>query len=235
MPYRRLPNTDAARIRAMELALEKGKELPPFKLAYKPVTYVKLQAFLPNFKHNYQLQRQSYAKQIESNKEYQEVLKRAKTYINHFLRVMNMAVQRKDLRPDTPEFFDIKNGHTSLPALNTENDIIDWGNRIIEGESVRIRSGRTPITNPTMAVVKVHFENFLDAHHFQKTLLKKTSDYAEKINNLRKQADELIADIWNEVENTYSQMPEEDKRSHSEKYGLIYVFRKSEMEKVENN
>jgi len=34
MPYRRLPNTDTARIRAMKTALELGKELPPHKLAY---------------------------------------------------------------------------------------------------------------------------------------------------------------------------------------------------------
>ena len=49
MPYRRLPNTDAARIRAMKEALKLGKELPPFKLAYSGGTYVRLQAFLPSF------------------------------------------------------------------------------------------------------------------------------------------------------------------------------------------
>jgi len=47
MPYRRLPNTDSARIRAMKSALEKGKNLHPFKLAYSQATYVKLKTFLP--------------------------------------------------------------------------------------------------------------------------------------------------------------------------------------------
>jgi len=38
MPYRRLPNTDAARVRALKTALDKGKEVPPHKLAYSAKT-----------------------------------------------------------------------------------------------------------------------------------------------------------------------------------------------------
>jgi len=235
MPYRRLPNTDAARIRAMEQAFSKGKEIPPFKLAYNPNTFVKLQALLPSFKHNYHLQRQSYNKQVEGNKDYQELLKKAKTYINHFLKVMHMAVQRNDLRQDTPEFFGLVNGHSSLPTLTSEKDIIYWGNKVMEGESARIKSGRTPVSNPTMAVVKVHFENFLDAYHYQKTLHKRTSQYADKINELRMQADGLIVDIWNEVEDTFNNLPEHEKRTEAEKYGLVYVFRKSELERMNSN
>ena len=235
MPYRRLPNTDAARIRAMDQALNKGKELPPFKLAYTADSYVKLQALLPSFIHNYQLQRQAYNKQVTSNKNYQEALKKAKTYISHFLRVMMMAVQRNDFRADTPKFFGFVNGNSSLPALNSEKDIIDWGNKIIEGETLRMREGRTPVTNPTMAVVKVHFENFLDSYHFQKTLQKRTGDYSDKITELRQEVDELIVKIWNEVENSFDDLSEEEKREKSEKYGLVYVFRKSELEKIENN
>ncbi|MBN1388602.1 MAG: hypothetical protein JW965_09165 [Bacteroidales bacterium] len=235
MPYRRLPNTDAARIRAMDQALSKGQDLHPFKLAYTAETYVRLQAFLPIFKHHYQLQRQSYDKQVESDKEYQELKKKAKTYINHFLRVMNMAVQRKDLRQDTPEFFGLINGHSSLPTLSSEKDIIYWGNKILEGEAARIRTGRTSITNPTMAVVKVHYENFMEAYHFKNTLYKRTRDCADKISEMRNQADELIANIWNEVENSFSDLPEEEKRVKAEEYGLVYVFRKSEIEETNSN
>lgn len=236
MPYRRLPNTDAARIRAMNSALDKGKELPPFDLAYKPDKYVRLQSLLPSFMHNYQLQKQAYNKQVESNKDYQELIKKAKTYISHFLRVAIMAVNRKDLREDTPDFFGLaRNGSAVLPTLTTEQEVIYWGNKIIEGEAARMRQGRTPVTNPTIAVVKVHFEKFLDAYHFQKTLKKRTGDCTYKVNELRKEVDRLIVDIWNEVEDTYSGLDEEEKRAKAEKYGLVYVFRKNELEKIEEN
>lgn len=171
------------------------------------------------------------ANQVNSNKAYQEVVKKARVYVNHFLKVMNLAVQRGDLRKDTPEFFGFTNGTSSLPTLSSEKDVIEWGKCIIEGEAKRLRSGRTPVTNPTIAVVKVHFEKFLDAWQFQKTLHKRTSDYSSQIAELRKQADDIIVTIWNEVEETFSPMSEEVKRFEAEKYGLVYVFRKSELEK----
>ena len=59
MPYRRLPNTDAARIRALRIALEKGKEVHPSQMAFSPKTVVRLQKFLPQFEKMIQLQRQS--------------------------------------------------------------------------------------------------------------------------------------------------------------------------------
>ena len=232
MPYRRLPNTDAARIRAMKMAHTIGKELPPFKLAYTGKTFVRLQAFIPSFENIHSLQRQSMANQVSSNKDYQEVVKKAKTYISHFLRVMNMAVQRGDFRTDTPEFFGLTNGHASVPLLSTEKDIIHWGTTIIDGEAKRIRAGMTPVTNPTIAVVRVHFENFMDSWQYQKTLGKRTADYSSQMAEMRKEADKIIVDIWNEVEETFADLPEETKRLKAEGYGLVYVFRKGELEKI---
>ena len=71
--------------------------------------------------------------------------------------------------------------------------------------------GGCPITNPTIAVVKVRYENFLEAWQYQKTIAKRTLDYTQKNYELRKEADDIIIQIWNEVENTHSTLPE-DKR-----------------------
>lgn len=217
----------------MKEALAKGKELPPFKLAYSSKTYVMLQGILPSFEHTYKLQRQSLSIQVNSNKEYQDVIKKARLYLSHFIRVMNMAVQRGDIRRDSFDFYGIPQDNPQLPVLNTEKDIIYWGEKIIEGEAKRLRAGRTPITNPTIAVVKVHFEKFMDALQFQKTLHKRTGDYGDKISDMRREADNIILKIWNEVEESFSGLDEEVKRKEAEKYGLIYVFRKSELEKAE--
>ena len=233
MPYRRLPNTDAARIRAMKEALNQGKELPPFKLAYSSKTFVRLQAFLPSFEHIYKLQRQSLNTQVESNREYQEVTKKARLYLSHFIRVMNMAVQRGDIRKDSYDFYGIEGEGGSLPSLNTEKEMVYWGEKIIEGEAKRLRAGRTPISNPTIAVVKVHFEKFKDALQFQKTLHKRTGDYSVKIAEMRKESDDIILSVWNEVEESLANLPEEKRRAEAEKYGLVFVFRKHELEKIE--
>jgi hypothetical protein len=232
MPYRRLPNTDTARIRAMRVALEKGKELPPHKLAFSSKTFVRLQKFLPLYESNIQLYRQSLNSQNKKSKDYNEILRKARIYLTHFIRVMNMAIFRGDLPAETRAYYGMATDESIVPSLNSENELMSWGRRIIEGEEFRIRKGGSPITNPTIAVVKVRFENFIEAWTFHNSLAKKTFDYIEKNNNLRKEADEIILQVWNEVEKAHAPLPEDLRKSSSEDYGLVYFYRKNELDKI---
>lgn len=231
MPYRRLPNTDAARIRAMRIALEKGRDVPPNQMAYSPKNIVRLQRFLPQFENMIQLQRQSYTSQNNKSKDYAEILRKARLYLIHFIRVMNMAIFRGDLPVEARAFYGLATNESTVPSLNTENELISWGKRIIEGEEYRIRKGGCPITNPTIAVVKVRYQNFLEAWNYQKTIIKRTLDYTEKNYALRKEADDIIIQIWNEVENTHSTLPEDKRMVESENYGIVYFYRKNELNK----
>jgi hypothetical protein len=232
MPYRRLPNTDISRIRAMSIAFKKGKELPPHKLAFSSKTIIKLERFLPQFEHNIQLYRNTLSSQNKKNKDYNETLKKARIYLTHFIRVMNMAIIRGELSAETRAFYGLPTDEATVPFLNTENDLVNWGRRIIEGEEFRIKKGGSPITNPTIAVVKVRFGNFLDALNHHNTLSKKTLEYSEKIFTLRKEADEIILHLWNEVEKTFHSYPEDVRKEMCEEYGLIYFYRKNEISKV---
>jgi hypothetical protein len=232
MPYRRLPNTDTARIKAIKTALEKGKELPPNKLAFSSKTIVRLQKFLPLFDHNFQLYRQALSSQNKKSKDYNETLKKARIYLTHFIRVMNMAIFRGDLPAETRAFYGLATDESTVPSLTTEKELMSWGRRIIEGEEFRIKKGGSPITNPTIAVVKVRFENFIEAWNYHRTLAKRTFDYTEKNYNLRKEADEIILQLWNEIENTHDALPEEIRKTVSEEYGLVYFYRRGELDKV---
>jgi hypothetical protein len=234
MPYRRLPNTDTARIRAMKIALEKGKEIPPYKMAYPAKIIVRLQRFLPLFEHSLQIQRQAMTSQNKKSKSYNEVVRKARIYLTHFIRVMNMAIYRGDLPAETRAYYGLATNESTVPSLNTDNELISWGKRIIEGEEFRIRKGGSPITNPTIAVVKVRYENFLEAYNHHKILARKTLNYIEKTSDMRKEADEIILDIWNEVEAAHNFLPEDQRRDKCEDYGLVYFYRKNEIKEPEN-
>ena len=104
MPYRRLPNTDAARIRALRIALEKGREVHPNLVAFSQKSIVRIQRFLPQFENMIQLQRQSYASQNNKSRDYAETVRKARLYLTHFIRVMNMAFFRGDLPVETRAF-----------------------------------------------------------------------------------------------------------------------------------
>lgn len=231
MPYRRLPNTDSARIRALQKALEIGKEMPPHKLAFSLKTLVRLQKFLPQFEQSIHLQRQSQVSQAKKSKNYNEVVRKARIYLTHFIRVMNMAIYRGELPAETRAYYGLATNDPTVPSLTTENELLSWGRRIIDGEIFRIKKGGSPITNPTIAVVKVRFEQYLDALNYNTTLSKRTFEYARKNDELRIEADEIILSIWNDVESYFAGHDETERRSRSEEYGLIYFFRKNELNK----
>ncbi|HCU18745.1 MAG TPA: hypothetical protein DF818_05650 [Bacteroidales bacterium] len=232
MPYRRLPNTDTARIRAMKIAMQKGQDLPPHKLAFSSKTVVRLQKLLPHFENNIQFYRHSVNVQTTKSKDYNEILRKARIYLTHFLRVMNMAIYRGDLSSETRTYYGMAANESTVPSLNSENELVSWGKRIIEGEEFRIRKGGNPITNPTIAVVKVRYENFVQALFLHNNQAKKNFEFLEKNAALRREADEIILQMWNEVEKSHIDLPEETRKIRNEEYGLVYFYRKNEPEKI---
>ncbi len=232
MPYRRLPNTDNARSIALQTALSKGKELPPFKLAFTQKSLQKTQAFLTRFERAIILHKQSQLRQVENNKEYQKVLKKAKLFLSHFIQVMNMAITRSELPASTRISFGINENDKSLPVLVSEKEIIYWGKKLIDGECSRTLLRQTPITNPTIAVVKVRYEQFIEANRFQQILKEKNNRALENLSSLRNEADDIIKDIWNEVESSYKDLPDNLKRERSKEYGLVYIYRKNEKDQI---
>ena len=233
MPYRRLPNTDAARIRAMKSALQQGQELPPPRLSFSSKLLVELRRLLPLFENNKRHYKYSVSIQNSKSKDYSETVRKARIYLTHFIRVMNMSVTRGDLPATTRKFYGIDINEPTVPSFVTENELVNWGKKIIEGEEHRIRKGGTPITNPTIAVAKVWYENFLQALHFNSTQAKRILDIMEKNNSLRKEVDELILDLWNEVEKNHAELPEDSRKVTNEEYGLVYFYRKHELVKTE--
>jgi hypothetical protein len=144
---------------------------------------------------------------------------------------MNMAIYRAEIPAETRAFYGLATNDSTVPSLNTENELLSWGRRIIDGEEFRIKKGGSPITNPTIAVVKVRFEHFIDALNYNTTLSKRTLDYAKKNSELRLESDQIILSIWNEVEAYFVHLEESERRSKCEEYGLIYFFRKNELNK----
>ena len=224
MPYRRLPNTDSARLKSLKFAHEKGKDLPPFKLAYSPTSLRRIQSMLHVFEHAIIEHKNSLNIQAEKNKEYQKRLKKVRLYISHFIQVVNMAISRGDLVPDTRSYFELDDEGKKVPSLSTEEEVISWGNRLIEGEQKRRNKGLSPITNPTMAVLNVHFDKFMEYHNYQKSLKRRSVHAQEALNEKRSQVDGVIQQIWNEVEDTFNDLPEEMRREKSSEWQCYYPF-----------
>lgn len=228
MPYRRLPNTDSARYKALQKAYQKGKELPPFKLAFSQSTYQKIISFLPLYEKAILQMKGAIQIQTGRNLDYIPHVKKVKMYISHFIQVVNLAIQRCELSLSILEDYKLTEYGFKVPPMNTEDEIIIIGRNLIEGETARIRKGLPPVNNPTIAVVKVWYEKFLDALQDQRNLQMSTCRAQKELASVRPQADAIILNVWNEVENSFKDLPDDLKREKAAEYGLIYVFRKTE-------
>lgn len=88
--------------------------------------------------------------------------------------------------------------------------------------------------NPTIARVKVHYDIFLESYERQKNYQALTNRSLDELASMRGRADELILDIWNQVEAKYQDVTPNDTRLEKcRDYGLIYYYRSSEKVKEE--
>ena len=143
-----------------------------------------------------------------------------------------MAIIRGELQASIRIYYGIEEDSSRLPSLSTELDVIDLGKNLIEGAMKRKMRGKTPITNPTIALVKVHYDNFIEAYKFQKMLQKNHTRALNNLAELRAEADDIILNVWNEVEDSYNEIPEDLKREKAQEYGLAYVYRKNELGRI---
>lgn len=232
MPYRRLPNTDLARIRAMKAALEKGVELPPFKLAYSQSLFLKVKAFLPNFEKAVEEQKQALNIQANKNKDFVKAFKKAQMYVSHFIQVLNFAIVRGELEPKVRKFYGFKISDGKVPSLNSDAELIEIGKNLMKGEKERTLRGGSPILNPKISIVNIHFEKFLEASDYQQRLKDNSSRANMNVASLRMKADQIILDLWNEIEASFEKLDSSDKRDKASDYGVVYVYRKSEKESI---
>jgi hypothetical protein len=233
MPYRRLPNTDQARLRALKTAQNKGAQLAPMELAFSQKLLFDVKVFIPQYEQVIQQYQFSRDRQAKFGRSLSEYFRMARMYLSHFLQVVNMSIARGELKPVVRTFYDLSEDSRAIPEINTEQQLIDWGKKVIEGEEKRMGQGGSRVFNPTIAMVKMRFEKFLETYDFHKDLLKTSQKMHNKVVNEREIADRLIVNIWNEVEARFNDYEPQEKRKRASEYGVVYIFRPSEKEKQE--
>lgn len=228
MPYRRLPNTDLSRIYSLEMAtkMEGFRDRGELVLSYR-TTQDALQ-FLIKFRKAQNKYAQCHMMHNKSSKTYRQELSMARMYVSHFAQVLCFSVQRGELKQDILDAYGIDKDTYTLPDLSNEQAIVKYGEKIIKAEEERTRKGGIPIYNPTIAKVKVHW-NIFQEHYFDHVQIRNNATKAlDEVAALRPQADDLILDIWNQVEKFYEDLPQEEKIAKCKKFGLIYYYRSSE-------
>lgn len=233
MPYRRLPNTDQARLRSLRHAVGKADTVRLYELAFSQKMLVKMQGFLPIFEKSMFEYKQVIEKQGKQGVAYRELLKNARMYVSHFIQVLNLSVNRGEIKTLDQELYGLEIDTRSLPDLSTDHLVYEWGQKIIDGEKKRIMNGGTPIYTPSIAKVQVSYERFKESYIKQKYTNGSLERHQAIIADLREKADKLIAELWNQIEKSFEKETSSDNKiQQCRDYGVIYYYRKEEKQRT---
>ena len=171
MPYRRLPNTDLARMRALRAAL--GKD--PQGEVITPALQQEASAFLSQMEKTHRYYRACCENQAKAKRKHQESLRVARLYVSHFIQVLDLAVLRGEIKKEQKQYYGLSAAN-GLPDLASEGALLRWGKLVMEGERQRTAHGGIPIYNPTIARVKVYYDLFVESMERQKGTQRETAN-----------------------------------------------------------
>jgi hypothetical protein len=232
MPYRRLPTTDKARLRALEAIVKLAAKTDDSKLAFSKQTLNELSLVKTNFENTLKQYNADISTQLGKNKEYKAVMEKAVTYISHFIQVLFMTIDRGEIKEEALEFYGLSGANGKVPSLNTEEEVLDWGHKIILGEQKRIQKGGSPIYTPSIALVKVKVEEFGDIAIFMQNLKRISARSFQRMKDARKSTNDFISKMWTEIEEHLENGSPKHKRQRAQEYGIVYIFRRREKKKL---
>ncbi len=228
MPYRRLPNTDIARIRALKTAIEKSNNTDFQELAVSLGTIEKARNAVNKFEKLCSKYQQVFDTQVKANILFQKKAKNARMYISHFVQVLYMSVMRAEIKSEHLQMYHLQDLNFVVPDLNSNEQILEWGSKIINGENERVSKGGVSIYNPSIAKVNVMYSIFKEEYQTQQLHRKATDRVLNEVSAYRDDVDSIILNIWDEVEKCNQSFPNKKRLERNRQYGIVYYYRKGE-------
>ena len=228
MPYRRLPKTDAARLKALKNLLDNNDI---YTVRNRFIDWKTLNRAQSAYDHLFTA-REQYRRCLQAQTRHsgkiEAMQKRATMYVSHFLQVLFMSVERKEIRKQVLTLYGLDPETTAVPNLKTVEGLLEWGQKTVEGEKARIKKGGRAIYNPTIGMVLTHYDIFKEVYEKQKNLQSRTNRALDDIQKLRPEVDEILLDLWNQIEKHFENEPPEVRFEACRKFGVIYYYRRHE-------
>ncbi len=207
MLYRKLPNNDEQRLLALRTARKKGDVKQIEQRAFSSRNWMLLNVLLPMFSNH----SSNRSEKSVSTSEFGYAKLKVQNLITDFIEDLNQRVEQEALPLSQRVVYQWLQLE-QMPSLGSASSIVNWGVRIIAGELQQANDVKE---------LENALGDFLNKSHLQPN--KRGFDKEpEGLRALRNAVDELIADIWDEVEVHYSHVSPKERRNKVSEYGVIY-------------
>lgn len=228
MPYRRLPKTDAARLKALKTLLDNNDTYTVRDRFIDWKTINDAQPAYDKLLTAYEQNRMNLKAQSRFTAKIDKLQKNAYMYVSHFLQVLFLAVERGEVKRQHLLLYGLQEDSSTVPNIKTVDGLLEWGQKVIDGEKARLKKGGRPIYNPTIGMVSTHYDIYKDVIERQRALVLKSNRSLERLQELRPKVDEVLLDLWNQIEQHFASEPPEIRFNHCREYGVVYYYRRHE-------
>lgn len=223
MPRRLLPNSNPTRIHALKMVNDRKAVTPPADVPLTPASVTRFDAFYPVYKTHYLAVQAALSAQSALTNQIKAAKQAAAFTVADFIDAMQNAVRRGKFDASVRGMYGLPVTHPQRPTIETEQQILDWGEQVHDGETTRVAAGGDPITFPSLAEVDAAVNNFKNLN-LQQAAAKSAYDNAqETLQNDNIEADKLILKLWNEIEAAYDTGDKPSTRRKAREWGVVYI------------
>ena len=165
MPFRRLPDTDATRGKALDAALKKSTATHESAHLISAGTAAALQTFCPQWQKETTDRADALGRQTAATSALDAAGQRLRTCASHFFQVFQLGVARGIYSPSGRAVFELSVNEETIPNLTTEADLLQWTDRIVKGDPRRVANfSELVMANPSAADVAAALTIYFKIH-----------------------------------------------------------------------
>lgn len=229
MPFRQLPATDATRSQALTSGLKKSSNVTGTARLISADTAARLVAFVPNWEKEITERADALGEQTSATTALDLAGDKLRTTLSHFIQVFQFGVARGVFSPSGRAVYDLSVNEETVPSLTAEADLLLWADRVIKGDPRRVTNFSEPaMAMPSAADVAAALADYNAELTLQTAAKDSLESEQSDVNLLRPEADQLIRDVWDEVEFALRQLETTTLRRRAREWGVFYALRPGE-------
>lgn len=151
--------------------------------------------------------------------------------VSHFIQVYQMGIARGDFAAAGRAVYELSVNEETVPNLDAEAALLLWADRIVKGDPRRVpQFSEAPMAMPAASAVAAALQSYHEKLEAQTEAKDQLEAEQADVIDLRAEADQVIRDVWDEIEFALRQLEAPTLRRRAREWGVVYAQRPGEPE-----